>query len=249
VKALTIHQPHASLCVTRQPGTDLLCDRCGASASLPLGMTCDDHRPRPVRQPMVKQFETRSWPCPPDLIGQRIAIHAAKREPRFEHVGSYTVCRQNLSGAYGITPTKDRWDLDDWVRLPLGAVVGSAVVAACLPILSGDIARDSYPPDALFVCTSGEHRELWRDSEWEVDLSDQLRYGDFSPGRFAWVFTDAAPTTERCPWCGSDGGAPEVATKACPICKGVGRCDPIPARGQARLWEWQPLRDIWLVTK
>lgn len=188
-----------------------------------------------------KQFETRSWPCPPDLIGQRIAIHAAKREPRFEHVGSYTVCRQNLSGAYGITPTKDRWDLDDWVRLPLGAVVGSAVVAACSPILSGDIARDSYPPDALFVCTSGEHRELWRDSVWEVDLSDQLPYGDFSPGRFAWLLTDAAPTTERCPWCWlTPADVKEGLWAACHVCGFGGSCAAIPAKGGQRIWNWQP---------
>lgn len=192
MKALTLYQPWASLCVTRPPCSEF-CDNF-------------DHLAPVKPHPMVKQFETRTWPCPPDLIGQRIAIHAAKREPRFEHVGSYTVCRQNLSGAYGITPTKDRWDLDDWVRLPLGAVVGSAVVADCLPI----VERGSEALCMPCVDTDGHTLRLVRgpNPDHDVDISDQLPYGDFSPGRFAWMLTDAEPC-DPLPWRGRHWNLPD----------------------------------------
>ena len=42
------------------PGYDLKCDRCGASASLPLDMRCDDHQPK--RQPDPK-WVTAAEPC------------------------------------------------------------------------------------------------------------------------------------------------------------------------------------------
>lgn len=35
-----------------EPG-NLLCDTCGASASLPLGMTCADHQPRATGMPLL----------------------------------------------------------------------------------------------------------------------------------------------------------------------------------------------------
>ena len=35
---------------------DLICPNCGASASLPLGMVCSDHRPAPIGE-----LEEKEW--------------------------------------------------------------------------------------------------------------------------------------------------------------------------------------------
>ena len=86
--------------------------------------------------------------------------------------------------------------------------------------------------------------------------------GDFAPGRWAWILADAAPTTERCPACWGaipravpghcvdiDGAwwhAPgdcvlcDCCDALCEVCRGAGRCAPIPARGRQRAWEWTP---------
>jgi hypothetical protein len=43
------------------------------------------------------------------------------------------------------------------------------------------------------------------------DLTDQIPFGDFTPGRFGWILEDITPLPE-----------------------------PIPAKGFQRLWEWSP---------
>ena len=61
------------------------------------------------------------------------------------------------------------------------------------------------------------------------------------------------PTTERCPACWGHGGDPLSTpdpdpessfygqpTEPCPLCRGAGRCEPIPARGQLGIWTWTP---------
>lgn len=202
----------------------------------------------------IKTLETRSWPCPPSLIGERIAFHAAKRVDG-------EACRrmgfgQWCSITYDGTPSKP------WVTtfngvdvpLPLGAIVGSGIVEACLPI-----TRPGYPPDpdslnrvqwdGADLLLRYQYTDALDSGMTVTDLSDQLPYGDFMPGRWAWIIRDAAPTTERCPWCGGLGGeydtgyirtgeewdAVEVQQR-CETCVGTGRCEPIPWKGGQRIW-------------
>lgn len=75
-----------------------------------------------------------------------------------------------------------------------------------------------------------------------VDVSDQLPYGDFAPGRYAWLLDDVKPTTERCPACWGEGAHPIGEERGCwcSVCDGDAACDPIPAKGRQRLWEWMP---------
>lgn len=63
----------------------------------------------------VKPYETRHWPAPRRLIGQRIAIHAAKRKPEAEDI----VWWHRIAGFTN--------------PLPLGAFVCTAILAECLP--------------------------------------------------------------------------------------------------------------------
>lgn len=231
MKALSTDQPHASLCVTRQPWQFGNSEQCRYLAS---------QLPDPSGA-MVKRIETRSWPCPPALIGQPLAIHATKRVD-----SAWMATHDPLLHTFG-------WCFADDVRLPLGAVVGSGRVAACLPIVDDmDDALRHGPAiqnednEVLTVIKPGH-------DEFMLDISDQLPYGDFTPGRFAWLIEDAAPTTERCPWCWGEGRVgpdeeyaggrvkPSFEMRLCPVCDGAGRCEPIPwASSGGRLPEWTP---------
>jgi hypothetical protein len=192
--AVSLHQPWASLLITRQPCPTFEDD------------ICSNHG-------MVKRFETRSWPCPPALLGQPIAFHATQRKPvHGTDVGAFRVYGTSTLGDR-VTPARMYERRPGWgtrpeipIPLPLGAIVGSGRITASLPILSGDYEGNRAPP---FVVTHDntltlyrEHPDTW---EWiDYDISDQLPYGDYSTDgkqRYAWLIEDAAPTTERCPWC------------------------------------------------
>lgn len=199
----------------------------------------------------VKTIETRSWPAPASAIGQRLVIHAATGRPaRGEH------------GVYFVTGRRWLVTPDGGVEpLPLGAVVASCTLTGCAPIggptsfrtglVEGDdgdfagqpvvVVHDPVSwldvPGCLILSTADTR---------SVDITDQLPYGDFRPGRWAWLLDDIKPTTERCP-AGCHGGIvaqspgnPADGIAACDVCKGEGRCDPIPAKGHQRLWKWEP---------
>jgi hypothetical protein len=164
------------------------------------------------------------------------------------------------------------WGDDRLIPLPLSHIVGSAAVAACYPIahrlrptaLYGfdagrqgrwiDVAPvsgvlelvdrtkghilhlDSPHNGATLVTYSTRTPPLFQ------DISDQLPYGDWSPGRYALELVDAAPTTERCPQCWGNkwmlcGERLCEHCPPCPACQGRGRCDPIPAPGHTGWWE------------
>lgn len=79
------------------------------------------------------------------------------------------------------------------------------------------------------------------------EVSDQLPYGDFAPGRFAWLLDDVEPTTERCPECWGEVAHPIEENRGCwcSTCGGDGACDPVPANGRHGLWEFEPPADVW----
>lgn len=108
----------------------------------------------------AKKIETRSWPAPDSIIGQRIGIHAAKRlvlheldefidSPAwievFRHIEPFEGDRINI-----MTRMKIR------CNMPRGVVLGTAIVSTALPTeqLQGDA------------------------------------FGDFTPGRWGWVLRD-----------------------------------------------------------
>lgn len=155
------------------------------------------------------------------------------------------------------------WDF----MLPLGAVVASCTLADCVPIVDDGSARncvDVRPghPEAGVALRLDEPLETndrgtpipvrpQDRAERIVDVLDQLPFGDFSPGRWAWLLEDVKPTTERCPACWGKGSICAykgtecvqpgcIYTDPCGVCGGAGKCDPIPARGKQRLWEWAP---------
>lgn len=189
-----------------------------------------------VRQPWaslialgVKTIETRSWRAPKALIGERIAIHAGKARPKIGwHSTGWGICHYNLDGVgalppgYTYAPDENgvyKSSPHDPIALPLGAVVAVATLADCAPMEALDYPE---PSDASLLCGTAVY--LWSDPAWagyllhvsrhehpsvDTDIADQLPYGDFQPGRWAWMLSDVDVLAE-----------------------------PIPAKGKQGLWEW-----------
>lgn len=183
----------------------------------------------------AKTILTKSWPCPPALIGEPLLIHAAAKPPKgwwstiwrddeyerapevvraaaamvdFQTDGPFWTAEESTNG-------------EDWYhrwRGPLGAVVASCRVAACVPITDDP---DDYPdPISLVEAVPDGRLGLWLAGDDEVpsrDISDQLPFGDFSPGRYAWLLEDVASTEQRCPRCWGTG----YLDIACTTCGGM----------------------------
>ena len=81
------------------------------------------------------------------------------------------------------------------MHLPLGAVVATCQLVAVVPTE----ALGWHSPD------HGWHREGEHPEMTYLANDDQLPFGDFSPGRFAWILDDVKPTEQRCPACWGEG--------------------------------------------
>ena len=78
----------------------------------------------------VKNIETRSWSPPRNLIGQRIAIHAAKKVVSFPDTPAYREFNDAVSNALG----------HDWLgKIPTGVVVAIATLKTARQV-PGDTA-------------------------------------------------------------------------------------------------------------
>ena len=167
-----------------------------------------DARALTIRQPWaslialgVKTIGTRSWST---RYRGPLVIHAGKARPpcsqwedgpfddldRFQY-GAFT------RGPLDTTVDDASWWLHDAeadavpVPMPLGAVVAVVDLVDVVPIIDGSLGwtEDSDTPPAAVVVS-------WRGSALLVDtreigpfpdLTDQLPYGDFTPGRYAWL--------------------------------------------------------------
>lgn len=156
----------------------------------------------------VKMIETRHWPAPHALIGQRIAIHAAKkfdREITIAIVGDENYDRYCESGGVERCRIADMPAVGKVVvalgyvplaTLPVGSVIATAVLSKC----------ERFTQDGV--------RKLCA-----VYGADQLDYGDFTVGRYGWFFRDIQKFDKPIPARGAQGiwtwehreGAGEVA--------------------------------------
>ena len=130
-----------------------------------------------------KTIETRSWPAPKALLGQRIAIHAGKRPIDVDDWPDELydeICE--------IYP--------DWIdgpreRFPLGVIVATAVLARAAQVVH--LEDDFEPPIAYFAL--GSPPKFVRTDE----------FGDFSEGRWLWMLRDIEPFEPPVPARGSQG--------------------------------------------
>jgi hypothetical protein len=134
-----------------------------------------------------KKIETRSWKAPEYLIGQRIAIHATKSMPRW-----VKELLRGFTKLLGIKEYNGSWlyNLERGIG-HFGKVVATAKLRKCLKIVK-NIGDSAYFEDSSWVC------------------GNEYYFGDYTPGRFAWILEDIQPLKE-----------------------------PIPARGMQGIWEWK----------
>lgn len=104
------------------------------------------------------------------------------------------------------------WTVDAYGRrhIPLGAVVATCTLADVVPIVE-DSDMSALAP---YVRVMRDTRLALRRTDapsWPEDITNQLPFGDFAPGRFAWLLTDVTPLDP-----------------------------PIPAKGRLGLWPWPP---------
>lgn len=176
----------------------------------------------------AKTIETRSWST---TYRGPLLIHAAARKPDVE------MLEDGYAGEIGDVdarwfqwcqseddPRPDEWWLYDctsadvetptpgamW-NMPLGAVVASCQLIDCVPIVDGLGGVDDPLPRVCNCIEWDKGLRLMRPFEYpSEDVSAQLPFGDFSPGRWAWLLDDVKPTTERCPRCWGRPKRPDV---------------------------------------
>lgn len=188
-----------------------------------------------IRQPWaslvalgVKTIETRSWST---SYRGPLAIHAGKaRVPTFWH---HRV-DDDLPPAVDLVAMSSCWqwtEHDDffsggdyrWVG-PLGAVVAVVDLLDVVPMIDGhDLsgAPRKWTGDGWLRLTNYDlrrERELLlmrgdAPAPGNANVTDQLPFGDFAPGRFAWLLGDVRPLDP-----------------------------PIPAKGKQGLWTWEDPR-------
>lgn len=118
-------------------------------------------------------------------------------------------------------PTADRrWSLSlapDFAThpMPLGAVVATCRLVDCVPT-DGEVpgicwweGSDPLPAWHAFGAHRNDPAGIPSDRGLYMVAETQRPYGDFAPGRFAWMLADITPLAE-----------------------------PVPAKGGQRLWEW-----------
>jgi hypothetical protein len=138
----------------------------------------------------AKRIETRSWST---SYRGTLAIHAAKGFPkRAREFSKEPICTDAIFAVYpSFFPLDDRGFIRNGGTFPLGYVMATCRLANCIPVEVVDNADNVF----------GVSLE---------PLSERERaFGDYTPGRYAWILEDVKPLPE-----------------------------PIPAKGALSLWEW-----------
>lgn len=132
----------------------------------------------------AKRIETRSW-----RTGYRgpLAIHAAKAFPK----SARELCCEPIFSEALFGPGKHCYT--STLDLPFGAVIATCRLADCLKILK-------IKNGTVYL----EKRHIFSVKE------NEYAFGDYTPGRFAWILEDVTKLPE-----------------------------PIPAKGFQRLWNWE----------
>lgn len=149
----------------------------------------------------VKTIETRSWST--SYRGQ-LFIHAAAREPdweeiedghRFGTLGDFQWARRIKRGS-----TLEYYVNGDGPhQLPLGVIVAVCDLVAVVPILGVGQVINARPPalPPFVVDTSNLGGALCLATPESmpagVNIEDQRAFGDFTPGRYAWLLENIRP--------------------------------------------------------
>lgn len=137
----------------------------------------------------AKQIETRGWAT---RYRGPLAIHASKGFP----AGNRFLYLSEL-----FCGTLTRAGYENANKLPLGAVIATCNLVDCVKI----IGRTSIA-GKIVAAQLSDGREV---------EGNELAFGDYTPGRFAWILEDVRPLPE-----------------------------PIPVKGQQGLWTWEPPESV-----
>ena len=154
----------------------------------------------------VKPYETRSWAPPRELIGQPIAIHAAKRiDKGAAQFAEELMYGQHRSGGFDLA---DRLDASmagtpdelmgrfGQALMPIGCVV-------CIARLDAAFQLGSRPPRPLARRECRATHDKPGDAGMFHGPNDD--FGDYAPGRWAWLLRDVKPLMPSAPVVGRQG--------------------------------------------
>jgi hypothetical protein len=178
----------------------------------------------------LKTIETRSWST---KYRGPLAIHAALREPKEEQIGDWYVTRRptvtvgpkdeslTLPGRWIVGAMVD--DRNEAHALPPGAIVGTCTLVDVVPmtthadigdpecvVVHGDGTADHCipssppPPDSPQIVRL-DAVDIPDGAHLIRDITDQVPYDDFTPGRYAWLLADAVALPEPVPFKGGQG--------------------------------------------
>jgi hypothetical protein len=160
----------------------------------------------------AKTIETRSWST---RHRGPLAIHAGATMTRAQRATAYA---DPIGGALNGAGIMLGGDCE---ALPRGAIIAACELVDVVPMVAAgpttvELAERHRATGMLVVDGSGRdprmayYRPAIDLNEMSVDVTDQRPFGDFAPGRFAWLLEDVQP------------------------------CEPVPARGHQQLWNWSP---------
>lgn len=155
----------------------------------------------------AKPFETRHWAPPRALIGQPIAIHAAKRVDRDaaafatdlmygQHQPGGFALADKLSATMRGTPD-DLMGIFGRATMPAGCIVCIVRLEAAFQL--GERDDGASLPAAKIVRRLAARPML----EWVNVVYDD--FGDYTAGRWAWLLSDVKPLRPPTPIKGAQG--------------------------------------------
>jgi hypothetical protein len=100
---------------------------------------------------------------------------------------------------------------DEGSVMPLGFLLGTVRVVDAYPMIDPELGWQ-YDLDTPEIAVLTDIDELHVAGPFDAtrDISSELPYGDWTPGRWAIELADPTPTTVRCPGCAGQPKAPEV---------------------------------------
>lgn len=155
----------------------------------------------------VKAYETRSWAPPRELIGKPIAIHAAKRiDPGAAQFAEELIYGQHQPGGYELadklatvidcTPDELMGQFGQSL-MPVGCVVCIARLDAAFQL--GEPAEGTAAPAASVT------RRMTSRAMPDCFTVRYDEFGDYAPGRWAWLLRDVKVLTPPAPVVGRQG--------------------------------------------
>lgn len=155
----------------------------------------------------VKTIETRSWST---KYRGPLAIHAAAKQPPHRcAIGSWWSCAADDPGNSPL-PARMWANNGTLVLLPLGAIVATCTLVDVVPIIANDDCEwhDEHPRSVgacAHAAIDGQVITHTPTGVYHTTVLVEQAYGDFTPGRYAWLLADVVPVDPPAPFKGGQG--------------------------------------------